>query len=71
MFAIRNFINAYFKTTDFTTPKPVTIADSYAESTPQTPIIFIMAPGVDPTENLKRYADEIEVKMAPISLGKG
>jgi dynein heavy chain, axonemal len=30
-----------------------------------------MAPGVDPTENLKRYADEIGVTMAPISLGKG
>jgi hypothetical protein len=30
-----------------------------------------MAPGVDPTENLKRYAEELGVTMAPISLGKG
>jgi dynein heavy chain, axonemal len=71
MHAIRNFINAYFKNTDYTVPKAVSIQDSYEESDPETPIIFIMAPGVDPTENLKRYAEELGVIMAPISLGKG
>jgi hypothetical protein len=30
-----------------------------------------MAPGVDPTENIKRLAEELGVIVAPISLGKG
>jgi len=30
-----------------------------------------MAPGVDPTEQLKRYADEVNNKIIGISLGKG
>jgi len=30
-----------------------------------------MAPGVDPTEQLKRFADEVQIKVVSISLGKG
>jgi dynein heavy chain len=70
-FAIVNFVNAYFKTADFTTPRSCSIAEIYALSRPETPIIFLMAPGVDPTEQLKRYAEEIKIKVVGISLGKG
>lgn len=49
-FAIINFVNAYFKGTDFTTTKSTSIATVFEDSTPETPIIFIMAPGVDPTD---------------------
>jgi dynein heavy chain len=58
-FAIINFVNAYFKGTDFTSTKSTSIQEIYEESTPETPIIFVMAPGVDPTEQLKRFADEV------------
>jgi len=70
-FAIVNFVNAYFKTNEYTTPKPCSIAEIYNLSRPETPIIFLMAPGVDPTEQLKRYAVEVKNKIVGISLGKG
>lgn len=70
-FAIINFVNAYFKGTDFTSTKSTSIQEIYDESTPETPIIFVMAPGVDPTEQLKRFADEVQIKVVSISLGKG
>jgi len=37
------------------------MAEIYEESTPESPIIFIMAPGVDPTEQLKRFAAEVQI----------
>jgi len=70
-FAIINFINSYFRTTDFTTSKSTSVMEAFDESTAETPIIFIMAPGVDPTEQLKRFADDQGVKVISISLGKG
>lgn len=66
-----NFVNAYFRTTDFTTSKSTSIQEIYDESNPRTPVIFIMAPGVDPTENLKRFAEEMGIKPISISLGQG
>ena len=60
-FAIINFVNAFFKGTDFTSTKSTTMAEIYEESTPESPIIFIMAPGVDPTEQLKRFAAEVQI----------
>jgi len=68
-FAMINFVNAYFRTTDFTQPKSTSIQDYFEASDPRTPIIFIMAPGVDPTENLKRFADDMGIKPISISLG--
>lgn len=70
-FAIINFVNSYFKGTEFTTTRSASMGEIYEESTPESPIIFIMAPGVDPTEQLKRFADEQNVKVVSISLGKG
>jgi len=70
-FAIVNFVNAYFKTTDYTTPRPCSIKEIYELSSAEKPIIFLMAPGVDPTEQLKRYAEEVKNKIIGISLGKG
>jgi dynein heavy chain len=70
-FAIVNFVNSYFKNTDYTTARSSSIAEVYELSRPETPIIFLMAPGVDPTEQLKRYADEVNNKIIGISLGKG
>ena len=70
-FAMINFVNAYFRSSEFTTSKSTSIQEIYEESKPWTPIIFIMAPGVDPTENLKRFADEMKIKPISISLGQG
>lgn len=70
-FAIVNFVNSYFKTTEYTTSRSCSIGEIYELSKPETPIIFLMAPGVDPTEQLKRYAEEVKNKIVGISLGKG
>jgi dynein heavy chain, axonemal len=70
-FAIENFINAYHKNTEFTTSKAATLTEAYEDSNPETPIIFLMAPGVDPTEQLKRFAQEQDISIVGISLGKG
>lgn len=45
----------------------------FAESTPSTPLIFILSPGTDPAADLYKFADVMEFskKMRAISLGQG
>ena len=51
-----------------------TINDLYAQSLPTTPIIFILSPGSDPTNQLIRFAKELRgssLHMDIVSLGQG
>ena len=50
------------------------INDLYAQSLPTTPIIFILSPGSDPTNQLIRFAKELRgssLHMDIVSLGQG
>ncbi|XP_064622088.1 dynein axonemal heavy chain 6-like isoform X2 [Lineus longissimus] len=50
------------------------LKDMYEESTAQTPIIFILSPGSDPTQQLFRFAKDLRgstLHLDMISLGRG
>ncbi|XP_052828077.1 dynein axonemal heavy chain 3 [Octopus bimaculoides] len=70
--AIQNFIQqrmgqAYIEPTTFD------LSVSYEESSPQTPLIFILSPGVDPMAALFRFAEDKgrSKGLQAISLGQG
>ena len=48
----------------------VRMDDLFADSDYKTPIIFILSQGADPTEQLKAYADNKDINLGIISLGK-
>lgn len=41
---------------EFVEIRPSNIQEVYEESQPDTPIIFVLSPGVDPTDQLKKFA---------------
>jgi len=55
-FAIRNYVEHYMKK-EFIENKPTIWKDVFAETTNTEPIIFVLSPGVDPTETLKKLAE--------------
>lgn len=69
-FAIRNYVEHYMKK-EFIENKPTILKEVFAESQPTEPIIFVLSPGVDPTDNLKKLADERQVQFESISMGRG
>ena len=69
-FAIKNYVKAILGQ-DFITSKPVSLTDIYEESSFNQPIIFVLSPGVDPTEVLNRFAELKGKVVASISLGQG
>lgn len=70
-FAIRHFVTVGFKSSEFIQSKPASLSEIYEESTPTYPIIFVLTPGVDPTELLNRFAAEKGNSVSSLSLGKG
>jgi len=56
---------------DFIENKPTILKEVFEESKPTEPIIFVLSPGVDPTEPLKKLADERQVQFESISMGRG
>jgi len=57
----------------FIEPPPLDIGQCFRDSTPQTPLIFVLSTGCDPFSNFKRFAKEMsmEQKFFNISLGQG
>jgi dynein heavy chain len=49
----------------------VPLDKTYEESSPTVPFIFILSPGDDPQEEIKKFAIEKGSKITPISLGRG
>lgn len=43
----------------------------FNDSNKNTPIIFILSPGVDPYTQLEAYAKTKNVELVPVSLGQG
>ena len=57
LFSIRNFVEANMKK-EFIENKPTSLQDVYDESQSDTPIIFVLSPGVDPTDQLRKFAEK-------------
>eukprot|EP00762_Andalucia_godoyi_P006421 ANDGO_02891.mRNA.1 Dynein-1-beta heavy chain len=57
----------------FVEPPPFNLAESYRESSPCTPLIFLLSAGADPMKELLHFADEMNMgrKLVSVSLGKG
>lgn len=71
-FAITNFIVNQLGP-QFVEPPVLDIKAVLEESVPQTPLIFVLSPGVDPTSNLIHLAETYKMgnKFQTISLGQG
>jgi len=69
-FAIRNYVEHFMKK-EFIENKPTILQEVFAESQPNEPIIFVLSPGVDPTDALKQLADKRNVQFESISMGRG
>jgi dynein heavy chain len=54
-------------------PPPFNLSACYADSTPVTPLIFVLSPGSDPTAALLQFAGErgMAARLLAISLGQG
>lgn len=70
IFSIRNFVEFYMKK-EFIENRPTNIQEVFEESRPDTPIIFVLSPGVDPTDQLKKLAEKLGQRIESISLGRG
>ncbi|DBB17907.1 TPA: hypothetical protein ACH3X3_002922 [Trebouxia sp. C0006] len=55
----------------FVEPKPFAIEPSYNDSTCNTPLIFVLSPGSDPTAALLKFAEERGRRVEVVSLGQG
>ena len=69
-FAIRNYVESVMKK-DFVENRPTILKEVFEESKNSEPIIFVLSPGVDPTEILKKLAAEKEYPFESISMGRG
>ncbi|OCT85694.1 dynein heavy chain 1, axonemal [Xenopus laevis] len=57
----------------FIEPQTADLGAVYKESSPVTPLIFILSPGTDPAADLYKFAEEMKFskKLSAISLGQG
>jgi len=69
-FAIRNYVEHFMKK-EFVESRAASYKEIFEDSKPSEPIIFVLSPGVDPTDQLNRLAKEKEIEFESISMGKG
>lgn len=57
----------------FVEPPVLDIKNVWEESAPQTPLIFVLSPGVDPTTALIQLAEQVKMneRFQSLSLGQG
>ena len=55
----------------FVEPMPFAIEPSFNDSSPTTPLIFVLSPGSDPMANLLKFADDRGIRVESVSLGQG
>jgi dynein heavy chain len=70
--AVRDFVRLSVGE-KFTEPPPFDLLGSYKDSSPQTPLLFVLSPGSDPMLALQKFADDNGYgdKLTGISLGQG
>lgn len=58
---------------EFVEPQTTELSAVYNESSPNTPIVFILSTGTDPAAELYKFADRLKMgsKLHAISLGQG
>lgn len=57
----------------FIIPPTFDLSKCYKDSTPNTPLIFVLSPGSDPIADLMKFAEEMNMtkRIDSISLGQG
>ena len=55
----------------YTEPPVLDLNNVVADSTPESPLIFVLSPGVDPTNQLMALADTKQITFNSIALGQG
>lgn len=57
----------------FVEPPVLNLGETFADSAPVTPLIFVLSPGVDPTEGLRKLAAEKGMggRFFTVALGQG
>ena len=57
----------------FVEPPVLDLGETLADSSPLTPLIFVLSPGVDPTDALRKLADErgMAGRLHSVALGQG
>jgi dynein heavy chain len=57
----------------FVEPQTSEMISFYKESSPITPLIFVLSPGADPASNLYKFAEDMKMmkRIAAVSLGQG
>jgi dynein heavy chain len=70
--ALRDFVAANIGA-KYIDPPPFDLRSSFSSSNVKTPLIFVLSPGADPTEDLFKFADEMGFmqKFQYVSLGQG
>jgi dynein heavy chain len=73
LFAIRNYVEHFMKK-EFVESRPTMLKEVLDESQASEPIVFVLSPGVDPADGLRRQALErgmAEEDFLSISMGRG
>mmetsp|Transcript_28356 Transcript_28356/g.28139 ORF Transcript_28356/g.28139 Transcript_28356/m.28139 type:complete len:1100 (-) Transcript_28356:27-3326(-) len=71
---VKDFIIDYMGSDHFVKPPTLQFNNVYAQSTENTPIVFILSPGADPLADMYKLAEEkgmSQNKFKPLSLGQG
>lgn len=53
----------------FITPPAFDLGVVFKDSTPTTPLIFVLSPGADPLNSLEKYAETKKKSVGKVSLG--
>ena len=72
IFAVTNYVaNALGR--KYVDPPVLDLGETYRDSSPLTPLVFVLSPGVDPTDNLEKLAKEVKMsdKFFSVALGQG
>jgi dynein heavy chain, axonemal len=70
MLAIRNYVEHFMKK-EFIENRPTILKEVMETSRASEPIIFVLSPGVDPADGLRRLADAADRPFEAISMGRG
>jgi len=71
---IQDFIIEHMGSDHYVQPPTLQFSNVYAQSTENTPIVFILSPGADPLADMYKLAEDMGMtqnKFKPLSLGQG